>query len=392
MVEYSKSDLKKEIDSFIGYDWPTADSLGAINGIKNYLAEHISASKNTLSRMVKTFDLQKATGSRLDEIGYMLGVPRIQYNTASIISNNIEIKTVDGRTFGSHFLSDVVLSSGVRLYNPDKNVGAFTVADKILPMDQSSVFVNVSLETTNLSGYIPAGFFSQVDYTSARRTHRFDTSKLIITNTSPIQLLPENESDDRYRYRLDLRRRSWKTDTIGRVKNILEKFPISTYSIIRNKHSFGTLIVIVVPQTIGSNTALITSLEQAVELEFPMVYGFIKFREPLYVNVDLSVNINFQPGSTTQPTDATLKSQISNYINNLDVGSELDINKLNADISSLHSSIESATITTLLLNGEVIDLTQYTTIPGEWYEKFISIDRTYNEGSTTVQKVAVQII
>lgn len=390
MIEYTKDDIKREIDTQISVDWPTADSLGVINGMKEYLADHIVSSKNTIAKLARSFDLASASGARLDEIGYLLGTPRIQYNSSGIIENNIKITTTDGGTFGSHYLTDKVLYSGIRIYNSDKDIGVFSTVDKILPTDSTEVYLTVALESTNLSGYIPAGYLDQVDYTTASRNIVFDTSKLRITNTSPIEALPDFENDDQYRYRLDLRRQSWKTDNISRVLNIIERMPISQYSIVRNKHSFGTVIALVVPNVVGSNPALIPALEQAATEEFPMVNGFIKFQEPRYIYVDLGVSVSYVPNST-QPQTSVLTNGISDYINNLEIGETLDLEELKNHITGLHSSISSANINTLLLNGMAVDLTVYNTIKAEWYEKFISVDRVYQEGSTTVQRIAVQI-
>lgn len=365
-----------------------------INNMIELYAPYVNSSIKKANSIQSAFDLANLQGSQLDSFGELLGTPRYKYMGSNIIENNIRVYTKSGNSFGDVLGAVPVIPAGLKILDPISGIGVFTIEDTPLNETDNSTYLKVMPERNYTYNAIAAGTLNTINADMVLSATSIDlfTSDLGFENTATINFVASNEIDDEYRYRLFNRLEQWKTDTMSTIENIMLKFPISQYKFMLNATSFGNLVVLYVPSTIGSYSGLDKVLTETMKEIYPAIYNNINFMEPKYVNVDLNLSLDYDVTKNTY-TITELETFISDYVNQLDVGVTFNFDDLSNYIKNITDNyVTSVKINGVKLDDKVVDISKFKEIQSSWFVKFISLDRQYQEGSTTITKKAVTIL
>lgn len=279
-----------------------------------------------------------ATGTNLDVIGEIYGVPRIQKQAASVDSGDQNFRFyVRSGNFGDlNKGQDIVLPDGVRILTADDSGPVYLTSATTLPAAASQGYVSVrSLFSGSVSNG-PARVFNRHNFTTYSES-RF--GGLLVTNDFGIVGGRDEEDDDSYRYRIHLKLVSPSGSNENALRFALLRLPgIQDVVFDRKSGTFSCYIYAVTPVAAASLLSMAQdTLDQTVA--FPLTGTALN---PDLVGVTLATTIALVAGSSQTDRD-TAASQTSaaaqDYINNLRVGQPLIINDIAATIRNASPKI-----------------------------------------------------
>jgi len=320
---------------------PGSIGAGLIDSIVQRFQEHITAINLALSSSTPLL----ATGEDLDIWGEVVGVRRRSASIAVVNQEDRNIRFyVQNGTFGAiNNGNDIVVPYGTELYAVG-STGAQLVFrtndDYILPSGESSFYIGASSVDIGTSNNIPANTLI---------AHAFQgyadnvNNTLLITNDLSITSGQDEENDISYRRRIINRLRG-ESLSITDIIDIIRSLPsVSDAAIFDSINGLGVMTVIVqgtTPVTLSSILAVAENIINNALSVDGIVYRVVP---PVYVGVGVDIMVKHRSGLTENDKlslERQLAQQLSDYINNLGIGTSLTYSSLERIVSSFSSSFD----------------------------------------------------
>ena len=270
--------------------------------------------------------LPYATDNALDAIGAIFNIPRLEDTDAQspAVDGNFEFYVLSG-TFGDiNSGQDITIPQGTQITTSAINGPVYTVdVQTTLPAASSSVFFSASSVLTGSAGNAPVGIFDESNFTNYTQA---DFGTLLVTNNFGIVGGSDPETDDNYRYRINLKLLSSGGNGEVDIRGALLQIPgiqdvafnplAGTYEV----YIYGVSPVI--PPSLLRLAQAAMDANTAYPLEGTALV-------PNLVGISLATTITLQSGLSIidqSTVIANAQTAASNYINNLDIGVEL-VNK-----------------------------------------------------------------
>lgn len=269
-----------------------------------------------------------ATDTALDALGAIFGITRLPASDSSSPSTDGNFEFfVNSGTFGDiNSGNDIIIPAGTRIFTAASNGPIYTVdIQTTLPKASSSAFVSASSLTTGSSGNASSGVFNRTSFSNYTQS---DFGSLQVTNNFGIIGGRDAESDDDYRFRIQLKLQSTGGNGQVDLRTAILQIP-GIQDIVFNPLA-GTFEVFVY----GISPVVAPSLLQLVQttIDQSTAYPLNGLAVvPDLVGISLSTTLTLQPGlSSVDQTTVINNAQTAaaNYINNLTVGQEFVINEV----------------------------------------------------------------
>jgi len=317
----------------------------------------VQALSKKLGRQWKTFDQNIALGfidganaKYLDFIGQMLGLPRHGETTSSISAADRLVRFyVDLGTFGTiNSSSSIILPAG-RVVSTGSAGSGITYRipfQTLLPSDQSESFVAVEAIRPGAAANVGAGQLIHHDFTDY--TDSLNNS-LKVNNEGEINVGREIEGDTNYRFRLSNQVIAAERANQTSIRLTALAVPgVADVSLIPYFHGIGSFDVLI-KATVPSVSA---SLEQAVwqAVWKNQGYGNVSsVRGPREIGVSMIGDLTLKHRATSDEQASIVSSvttNVSTYIDNLDIGEQLIFNEMIERVLSTSDLIKNVGTTT----------------------------------------------
>jgi uncharacterized phage protein gp47/JayE len=284
--------------------------------------------------------LPYAGADSLDFLGALYGVSRIQQFdiTSSASEGNFEFFVRSG-TFGAiNNGNPIIVPAGTKIFSGSVGGPVYLVTAAVtLPAGSSSVFFSATNQDGGSQGVAGTGILTQHNFTNYTGS-RF--SSLLVTNNFGLVGGRDQEDDDSYRYRINLRLQARGDSSEDALRLQLLQVPgVQDLVFVRQSGTFNVYVY-------GISPSVPPSLLQAVQSQldsstaFPLVGTALS---PDLIGISLATTLTLS--KTVASTDQTsiISSAIAaaeDYINNLGVGGTLVLNQIADKILSADSRIQ----------------------------------------------------
>jgi hypothetical protein len=268
-----------------------------------------------------------ATGTALDFFGQIYGVPRLTQQDSSVISsdNNLEFYVANGN-FGSINSGNAInIPAGVQITTSTPGGPILLTNAMTLLANQSSFYFGATSLYAGAAGNAAANTLTAHNFTAY--TDSLYGSLLVVNNAGVVGGT-EAESDDDYRYRMNL-----KIMANGGANQAALTFVLLTIPGIQNvvfATLAGTFIVYVYAISPQVPASLLQLVQQTLDntVAYPLL-GQVVAPNLVGISLDTTVTFNTGVAAANQSSDLTnAAAAAANYINNLAIGQTLVINKI----------------------------------------------------------------
>ena len=287
--------------------------------------------------------LAYATGTNLDFIGSVFGVIRIQSSDSTSPIDNDEPEGnfefyVNTGTFGSiNSGNDIVVPAGTIVSTAQIGGPTYSLDSAVtLPAAESSVYFGASAVQSGSSGNAAAQAFTQVNFSNYTDSYY---GSLLVTNNYGLIGGRDAESDDDYRYRINLRLQSNNGAAQTDIQLALLSVPgIQDVDFERLAGTFNVYIFAISPVIPPSLLQTVQTVLDGL-VSYPLVGLAVA---PDLIGISLETTITFTSG-TSQSDQATIIANAvaagTSYIANIGKDGTLVINTLANVIASADSRI-----------------------------------------------------
>lgn len=282
--------------------------------------------------MVSQGLLPFATGSSLDLIGDIFGVARLGQTNSTVVpdDNNFEFYVRTG-TFGSiNNGQNIVIPVGVIISSNVPGGPTFVLTQAVtLQAASSSAFFAAVSTTPGSAGNIASGVIDQTNFTNYAQS-QFGT--LLVTNNFGVVGGADAESDDDYRFRINLKITSRAGANQAALQFAILQIPgVQNVVFSPQAGTFTAYVYGIAPQVPPSLLQLVqTAISNTAA--FPLTGLAVA---PNLVGISLQTTVTFVAGVSSADQAAIIQNAVSaaqSYINNLPIGAPLVINQLAAQI------------------------------------------------------------
>lgn len=283
--------------------------------------------------------LPYATDDNLDYIGQIFGVPRLQRQDPSsdISESNFEFYVRTGTFGGINNGQDITIPAGTQITTASITGPVYvTTTVVVLSSGDSSAYFSATSLSTGTSGNSGSTTFTKTNFSNYADSFY---GTLLVTNNYGVIDGSDEEDDDSYRYRINLKLQSENGAaeidlrlailTVPGIQDVVFERLSGTF----NVYAYG-ISPVISPTLIQTVQTLINQ-----KVAYPLVGTVIA---PDLIGISLETSITFASGvqqsdESTVITNATTAA--SNYINNLGIGGTLVINALASVIIGSDSRI-----------------------------------------------------
>lgn len=287
--------------------------------------------------------VSSAPGQFLELIGQLLGVDR-QGTVAAAVDSSMQTLRwyVDSGTFGDiNGGADIIIPQGTIISTRASNGGILyrTIEQVTLPSAQSSVWfaaeASVPGEDSNV-GTNTLTFHDFVDYTD------YLNDTLLVQNVHQIANGKNFENDANYRFRIINRVLEGEAANLTALRLATLSTPgVADAVMIRRYRGIGTVGIIIKSVTPTVSDTLINSVTSNIERV--QSFGTLVFvRKPLETGLVMNMTVHYRsrlPEDEIEQIEDTLRSTITDYVNSLDIGETLLVNRMIAELFSVSDQI-----------------------------------------------------
>jgi len=312
---------------------------GKARAFADIVGDQLGTTETDIFSMVSQSLLPYATGSSLDLIGDIFGVPRLAQQNSTVVGddNNFEFYVRTG-TFGTiNSGTDIIIPAGVILGTSSPNGPTFTISQAItLSAGSSSTFFSAVSTVPGSAGNIASGVIDQCNFTNYTQ-NQYGT--LLVTNNYGVVGGRDAESDDDYRYRINLKITSRAGANQAALQFAILQVPgVQNVVFQPQAGTFTCYVYGIAPQVPPS---LLQLVQDAINTTaaFPLTGLAVA---PNLVGISLETDITFVAGVSSADQATIVQNAVSaaqNYINNLAIGAPLIINELAAQIINADTHI-----------------------------------------------------
>jgi uncharacterized phage protein gp47/JayE len=284
-----------------------------------------------------------ATGNNLDYIGSVFGVYRIPRSDSA---SSVDQDSPDGNfnfyvkigTFGNiNNGNNIVVPAGSILSTSQLNSLTYTLDQDVTCLASDSiVYFSATSTSTGSSGNAGANVFNQINFSNYADSY---FGSLLVTNVYGLLGGQDEESDDDFRYRINLKLQSNNGAAESDLRLAILAIPgIQDVVFERLSGTFNAYIFAISPIIPPSLLSTVQSVMEDI-ISYPLVGNAIA---PDLIGISLETEITFASG-TSQSDEATIISTAisagNTYLNNLGTGGTLIVNTLANVIASADSRI-----------------------------------------------------
>lgn len=287
---------------------------GIVSAVNTQIAQSYT---NLTSSLAQTY-LSTATGSSLDFIGDMLGLPRGGYSTGQQV-NAQQFYVLTG-TFGNlpgiGALNNVI-PAGTILSTSDGSIQYQTVGPT--PFTNSSTSVSATIQALN------PGSSSNIGV-NVLTTSNLNVAGLLTTNSIAITNGDDTQTDTDYRYALSQAVTAAEAGNLVSIQLAALSVPgVSSIMIIPYYYGVGTYAIIVIGIVPPTSQDVLNNVLQTVQ-QVTSLGELVTVITPRYVGVDLTATLIFTPTTPANTKTAIAQQVVNNlynYINNIPLGQGL---------------------------------------------------------------------
>lgn len=283
--------------------------------------------------------LPYAAGDSLDFLGEMLGVPRIlrQDGSAQATDSNFQFFVRRG-TFGSiNNGSDITVPASTRITTADASGPVYVLSANVtLPAGASTQSFAAEALTVGAAGSAPAGVFTQHNFV-AYSDARFGT--LLVTNNFGLIGARDDEDDDSYRYRINLKLHSQGGANEAATRLAVLQVPgIQDLALVEQAGSFLAYVYGISPLVPPSLLQLVQ--HQLDDIAAYPIRGTAITPDLIGISLATTVKLASNVSALDGPgVLATAARAVEDHINNLKIGDPVIINEISDKIMSADSRI-----------------------------------------------------
>jgi uncharacterized phage protein gp47/JayE len=318
---------------------PGGKARAIVEAVNRRLSEAYSIFDINLARAF----LSSAQGQYLDLFGDMLALPRLTSSAAKIDSDLQSLKFyVDSGTFGTiNGGNSFIIPRGTVVSTKPNETGiTFRILTDIL-CSSTVTSVWFSAEATIPGEGSNIGSNSLI-YTSFIGYSDYVNNTLKVTNIHPVGNGVNFESDANYRYRLSLRVLEAEAANETAIRLAALSSPgvadIVLIPYYRGIGSFGIIIKSVTPTVSTNLIDVVTANVKKVQGLGTLAY----IRGPKELGVSFKVQITYKSKISTDDLDTieiSLKDLMTNYVNSLDIGETLYLNRMLSELYTISSEV-----------------------------------------------------
>ena len=244
--------------------------------------------------------------------------------------------------------NDIEIPQDTRIFTGDPNGPVYLADAMTLAAGDSSQFFSARSLLSGSAGNAPSGVFDRHNFTHYADS-RFGT--LLVTNSFGLVGGRETESDDDYRFRLNLKIQSSAGANEAALRFALLQIP-GIQDLVFERQA-GAFIVYVYGISPNVSPGLLQNVQNAIndKAAYPLTGLAVA---PDLVGISLATTVEFKTGTSVDEKNLALEAAAAaaeNYINNLAVGETLVVNEIadrirNADPKILDLGVGRDTILT----------------------------------------------
>ena len=279
-----------------------------------------------------------ATDTNLDLIGEIYGVTRIGASAAGVAASdqNFEFYVRTG-TFGDiNNGQDIVIPDGVSIYTASPSGPVYLAYPVTLPAGAASAYFDARAGTPGSAGNAAASVFTKHNFTNYADAAY---GSLLVTNECGIVGGRDAETDDDFRYRINLKLQSQSGVNEAALRFQLLLVP-GIQDVVFDPHAgaFDCYVYSIAPQVA---TSILQNVQQVISdnVAFPLTGNAIA---PDLVGISLTTTLEMNAGLSAadqQAAAANATAAAEDYINSLAIGQIFVINALADAIQSSDSRI-----------------------------------------------------
>lgn len=364
------TNAKAKLLDAIGSNGTSSDSM--VNVLSSIMGSEINNYVNQMNSVIKSLDIDTASGSELDTIAFKLyRLQRRQSTIASATKSQNCIRFyVDGNdaTFGSiNNSQNIVIPKGtlISISNIFDNTGLAvykTDAEYTLAANANVYSVGVVAMSSGSNYNIQNG----LSY------HNFPNTNLKVQQVFPILNGRDTESDAEFRIRIMDYISSQRTRSLDSLKYSLLNIPgILETRVIPGYYGLGTVGVIVVGQEQSANSNLINSANNLLST-MNQLGTEIKAFEPVSLKISLKIQYKKKDAAVDiNNIKNTLSTELDTYLSFIKPGSVLTKTNLNSFLITLFRKYTNLFQS---ISNPVIDIT--ITKTRDVFTEIISLNET----------------
>ena len=272
-----------------------------------------------------------ATAGNLDLLGEIYGVTRLGATLSSVSATDQNFRFyVRTGTFGDiNNGQDVIIPDGISIYTASLTGPVYLAYPITLRAGDSSTYFTVRAGAPGAAGNAAASVFTRHNFTNYANANY---GSLLVTNDYGVVGGRDAESDDDYRYRINLKLQSPSGVNEAALRFTLLQVPgIQDVVFDRHAGSFDCYVYSIAPQVAAS---LLSMVQQTINdnVAFPLTGNAVA---PDLVGMSLTTTLHMIAGVSAgdqQTAVANATAAAEDYINNLAVGQTLVINEISDQI------------------------------------------------------------
>ena len=268
-----------------------------------------------------------AIGANLDLIGEIFGVTRIGASAAGVAATdqNFEFYVRTG-TFGDiNNGQDILIPDGISIYTASPSGPVYLSYPVVLPAGQSSAYFTARAATPGSAGNAAASVFTQHNFTNYSNAAY---GSLLVTNDYGVVAGRDAETDDDFRYRVNLKLQSQSGVNEAALRFQLLQVP-GIQDVVFDPHAgaFDCYVYSISPQVASS---ILQNVQQVINdnVAYPLAGLALA---PDLVGISLTTTLEMNAGLSAayeQAAAANATAAAEDYINNLAIGQTLVINTI----------------------------------------------------------------
>lgn len=334
ITNYNESVRRLKANSNIQY-FGEGSVAGSIIASTNDVVANQVASANT---EINNFQIDKASGEALDNIGKQLSITRrsgkqssgfitIEINQEYSLNLSQLLNLILQKT-GKN-LENIIIPSGTIITNDDGSKRYSLLSDYILTDEIGNEQEIVSLDSVNTTN-VEAGELNTIEDPSDELLVIGEYLK--VYNNNIIVNGEDPESDSNYQYRLsNYAQTNQSANETAILNKALSVNGVSDIRLTPYKNGCGKIELIVISEDPITSNGLLGSVRASVS-EITSASEEIIVKAPDYIGIFLKIFLTFDDNATDDDINSAISNiqdKINSYINSLQLGQSLEIREIN---------------------------------------------------------------
>ena len=340
------SNALQKLNDFTNFTFLSPGSKARL--LVDILSEELGLQSSEFDSNIAAGFLRKAQGVTLDAIAEIYGLERLTEVRAKVLAaeQNFYLYTL-GLNFGSiNNGLDITIEPGeLRFSNlptQDSNSIIYTNVDKIiLKNTENKIYFAAQSLTPGAGSNIGANTLNYHTFTKYADSLN---QSLLVTNNNTISYGRDRESDENFRYRIQKEKISSEAGNETAIRLALLVIPgISNVTRIPYVRGIGTADWLISSTSVAVSNELIAMAQNAIDKKESSGMSNLA-RSPVLIGLEFVFSLTYRGQLETAQKEkikSDIKKNISDYVNNLQIGETLILDQIIRIILSSSDLIES---------------------------------------------------